>query len=195
MNRGLRFATAGLVLGWFLTAAAARATTVPQMSLRDMVRMAPSIVHGTVASSSSHWNDDHSLIVTDVRIRITDVLKGNEVGEVVVTQPGGKVGKLRVDVDGAAAFRPGDEAILFLAPDAKGHQEVVGVFRGRFDVTIDTRSGMKSVRGIDPGDVSQLQAAKPGLAVEAAPSSGVAMGLDDFLGGLREMVQTTKGGK
>jgi hypothetical protein len=63
-------------------------------------------------------------------------------------------------------------------------------------VSTDTRSGKKSVRGIDAGDLSALRAAKPGLAGEgAAPSSEAALGLDDFLGGLREIVVTSKGGK
>src|SRR5262245_59228827 len=113
----LPFLVLGIVL-WVVPVALA--TTVAEMPLRDMVSIAPSIVVGTVESSNSRWNEDHSLIVTDVRIRVTDVIKGHEAGEIIVTQPGGKVGKLRVDVDGAVAYRNGQETVLFLAPDSRG---------------------------------------------------------------------------
>src|SRR5262245_61106197 len=148
------------------------ATTVADMTLRDMVSMAPSIVVGTVESSSSRWNEDRSLIVTDVRIRVTDVIKGRDAGEVVVTQPGGRVGKVRVEVDGAVAYRNGQETVLFLAPDSRGHQQVLGVFRGRFDVTTDAHTGKKSMQGLKAADVDAMSgAAKPGVQVEGKASS------------------------
>ncbi|HET9235409.1 MAG TPA: hypothetical protein VFP10_14845 [Candidatus Eisenbacteria bacterium] len=172
------------------------ATTIQDMNLQDMVTMAPSIVVGTVESSSSRWNDDRSLIVTDVRIRVVDVLKGPSVSEVVITQPGGRVGKLRVDVDGAAAYPVGDEAVLFLASDAKGQQQVLGLSRGRFDIVTDARSGKKTVRGLKASDVATLQASKPGLNdVLASPDSALRMQLDDFLTGVRQLVVNAKGGK
>jgi len=172
----------------------ALATTIAEMPLKDLVSMAPSIVVGTVESSNSRWNEDHSLIVTDVRIRVTDVIKGQNAGEVVITQPGGKVGKLRVDVDGATAYQNGQETVLFLAPDRHGHQQVLGVFRGRFDVTTDARTGRKSVHGLKAEDLSVMQATKPGLIQEQTPTEAV-VPLDDFVSGLKGMVQSPKGGK
>ena len=191
-----RFQVPSVVLAIFLWAVpVARATTVVEMPLRDMVSMAPSIVVGTVQSSSSRWNEDRTLIVTDVRIQITDVIKGRNLGEVVVTQPGGQVGKIRVDVDGAVAYRPGQETVLFLAPDAHGHQQVLGVFRGRFDVTEDTRTGKKTVQGLKAADLTEMHAAKPGLTTEEHATGGPTLNLDDFLTGIRGMVQNPKGGK
>jgi hypothetical protein len=173
----------------------ALATTVAELPLKDLVSMAPSIVVGVVESSSSRWNEDHSLIVTDVRIRVTDVLKGRNAGEIVITQPGGHVGKVRVDVDGAVAYRPGQETVLFLAPDARGHQQVLGVFRGRFDVATDTHTGKKSVQGLKVADFQAMHAAKPGLITEKSQPSEQSMELNEFLTGLRGMVQNPKGGK
>jgi hypothetical protein len=179
-----------------LMAPVAMATTVAQMTLRDMVSMAPSIVVGTVESSSSRWNEDHSLIVTDVRIQVTDVIKGQNVGQVVITQPGGRVGKLRVDVDGAVAYRSGQETVLFLAPDARGHQQVLGVFRGRFDVATNAQTGKKSVQGLKVADVDALTgASKPGVQIEGNAPPERTMDLDSFVSGLKGMVQSPKGGK
>ena len=174
----------------------AGATTIPEMNLRDLVTMAPSIVVGTVESSTSRWNDDHSLIVTDVRVRVVDVLKGPSLSELVITQPGGRVGKLRVDVDGASAYTIGNEAVLFVAPDAKGQHQVVGLSRGRFDIVADARSGKKSVHGLKATDVQAIKVAKPGLTDEPAPAaSDRQMQLEDFLSGVRQMVATERGGK
>ena len=178
-----------------LVAPAALATTIAEMPLKDMVSMAPSIVVGTVESSSSRWNEDRSLIVTDVRIRVTDVIKGHDPGEIVITQPGGRVGKLRVDVDGASAYPIGQETVLFLAPDARGHQQVLGLFSGRFDVATDTHTGKKSVQGLKAADFQAMHAAKPGLITEETQPSEQSMELNEFLTGLRGMVQNPKGGK
>ena len=178
-----------------VVASAAHATTVAEMPLRDMVSMAPSIVVGTVESSSSRWNEDRTLIVTDVRIRVTDVIKGHDAGEIVFTQPGGKVGKLRVDVDGASAYPTGQETVLFLAPDAHGGRQVLGVFRGRFDVTTDIRTGKKTVIGLKAADLSEMHATKPGLITEETAPGEPTMALDDFLTGIRGMLETPKGGK
>ena len=179
-----------------LMAPVAMATTVAEMPLRDMVSMAPSIVVGTVESSSSRWNEDRSLIVTDVRIQVTDVIKGQNIGQIVITQPGGRVGKVRVDVDGAVAYRPGQETVLFLAPDARGHQQVLGVFRGRFDVSTDTHTGKKSVRGLKGADVDAMTgASKPGGQIEGNAPPERTMDLDSFVSGLKGMVQNPKGGK
>ncbi len=171
------------------------ATTVREMPLRDLVSTAPSIVVGTVESSSSRWNEDRSLIVTDVRIRVTDVIKGQDAGQIVITQPGGRVGKLRVDVDGAAPYLSGQEAILFLAPDAHGHKQVLGLFQGRFDIATDAHTGKKSVHGLKAADFQAMQSAKPGVLTEQSAPSEPTMKLDDFVSGLKGMVQNPKGGK
>jgi hypothetical protein len=170
---------------------AARATTIEGMSLRELVASAPTVVRGTVTGSSSHWNADRSLIVTDVRIRVLEVLKGRPASEVVVTQPGGQVGKLRVDVDGAEAYPAGREMVLFLRATPGGMNHVIGLSRGRFDVIVDARTGRKTVRGLDAA------AARTGTAPSGAGSVGGPVPLDEFLGGLKALVRDVdaKGGK
>jgi hypothetical protein len=185
-----------LLVIFCVIAPVATATTVAEMSLHDMVSLAPSIVVGSVESSSSRWNEDHSLIMTDVRIRVTEVIKGQNAGEIVITEPGGKVGKLRVDVDGATPYQNGQETVLFLAPDRHGHQQVLGVFRGRFDVAVDAHTGKKSVQGLKAADMDAMAgASKPGVQVEGNAPPERAMDFDAFVTGLKGMVQSPKGGK
>src|SRR5512140_1638931 len=105
-------------LAFFLLAAAGllagppcRATTVVPLSTEDLVANSPTIVHGTVTGTRSHWNDEHTMIVTDATIRVEAALRGRAAGMIVVTEPGGTVGALRTDVPGASGFRAGEELV------------------------------------------------------------------------------------
>lgn len=176
-----------LVLGTLLLAGSVSATTVAERSFREITSEAPSIVHGTVVSTSSRWSENRSLILTDVRIRVLDVLKGDQVDEVVVTQPGGTVGKLRVDVAGSETFSPGQETVVFLKPADPGHSQVVGIFQGRFDVVEDAR-GQKVVQGVSPEHARILRTASSAGTPREEVISGKAVPLGQFLDSVRELI-------
>ena len=171
---------------------AARATSVAPLDLRQMVATSPDIVHATVLSSSSQWNADHSLVVTETRLHVHAALKGTTAGEVTVVVPGGTVGKLQVEVPGAVPFSPGEEAILFLVPDTRGNRYVAGLTRGRFEVTIDPRTGAKVVQEL----AAELQALA-GVGKAAGPAAGRRMALQPALDALRNLIQDVgaKGGR
>jgi hypothetical protein len=111
---------------------------------------ASTIVHGKVVETSSRWNEAHTLIVTDVRVDVLATAKGDPGATVTLTQPGGRVGKLRVDVPGASPFRAGQEVVLFLREGPDGRLQVPGLSRGRFDVNVDPESARRFVLGIPP---------------------------------------------
>lgn len=168
------------------------ATTVEAMSLRKMATEAPSIIHGTVVAISSRWTENRSIIVTEIRVEVHEVLKGDDVSEIVVTQPGGTVGSLRVDADGAVVFREGEEAILFLGRSPRGLTYVVGLSQGRFDVEVD-RQGRKLVRGLDPEGLNVIRSSSAPAGTTPAVGDGGggrgAVPLDQFLGGVRDLVR------
>jgi hypothetical protein len=176
------------------------ATSTVAVPVSELVRLSPVIVHGTVLSTESRWNEDHSLIVTDVRIGVLNTLRGQAVSDVVVTQPGGRVGKLRVEVDGAGAFRLGDETILFLSPHAGGRYSVSGLSQGRFDVRQDPRTGEKIVSGwMPPAVPSSVPGAvspsgKPVPVLAPAPEAPATLPLDSFLGSVRDLVKDLEAG-
>ena len=177
-----------IVLGIFFARPAAP-TTVVRMNLEEMAAASPSIVHGTVTSIESQWNEDRSLIVTDVRIRVLGTVKGDAFAEVVVRQPGGVVGKLKVEVPGMSVYRPGDEVVLFLAPASTGKLHVNGLTQGRFDVVKDPRTGKRTVRGLTPEQITRLRPA--GAAASAAGGQSGrnrTVPLDQFLDGIRHLV-------
>ena len=167
-----------------------------KLDLQKMATESTAIVHGKVLSSSSRWTEDRSVIVTDVRFQVVDALKGQAQGEVVVTQLGGVVGAMKVEVFGALAFQPGEESILFLSNDARGKSRITGFSQGHFAVERDPASHKKVVRGIDRDQLRALQAVR-GPVGRGDRTPGGAVSLDWFKGGMRDLVRDAvkKGGR
>ena len=108
------------------------------------------------------------------------------------------MGKLRVDVPGTATFRRGDETILFLKPGVAGRSFITGLSLGRFEVVEDPRSKKKVVRGLTRKQLGSLGIGQTSVSgTEAAASRRGSADLEQFLGGLRELVLDTvrEGGK
>ncbi|MDD5094245.1 MAG: IPT/TIG domain-containing protein [Dehalococcoidia bacterium] len=85
------------------------------MSLDELADGADSIVVGTVASSSSHWNTDHTSIYTEVVISVEDTLKGPAgKNTMTIIVPGGKVGDSWQWVEDTPVFEAGEKVGLFL---------------------------------------------------------------------------------
>ena len=185
----------GIALG---LASDASATTVAKLGLREMTAASSTVIHGTVVSTRCRWNEDRSLILTDVRVRVDDALKGSAAATVTVVQLGGTIGKLQVDVPGAAAFRPGEEAILFLVPDSRGDLHVAGLSQGRFEVVRNPRSGSREVLGLEEAIPAAGAPAVGGVQVLSAPAAPTGpVPLDRFLGDIRSLIRDVdaQGGK
>lgn len=172
-----------LLLGMALPAGA---TSLARMGARTLAGSSDAIVHGTVVSTQARWNENRTLIVTDVRIRVTESLKGETGEEITVTHPGGAIGALRVEVPGAGGFRAGEEVVLFLAPGPFQRSHVNGLALGRFDVRRDAVTGRKVVRGLPAEGGGVLGAAQASAEEEAA------VPLDRFLQDLRRVVQDVR---
>lgn len=196
MSRAVPFRTAALWLSAataLFRAALCQATSLEPRDLRQIAAASAQVIHGTVLGSRSHWNDEHTLVVTETRVRTIDVLKGANDSVVLLTMPGGRIGKLVVDVPGIPPFRAGEETILFVVDDPKGTKFVEGGSRGRFDVVIDGHTGERVVSG---SLAAQLQAAlRPGAAAKSAPGKTAALG--GVLADLRALVRdvAAKGGR
>jgi len=171
------------------------ATTVVRLSLADLTAASSAVVHGSVVSTGSRWNETRSMIVTDVQVRVMDAVKGQAGGEITITQLGGEIGVLKTEVPGASAFRRGEEAVLFLASDGRGGFHVTGLSQGRFEVVEDARRGGKILRGMDAERLRGLRSVTPAgagrtpgsLPSLAAPDGRVS--LDRFLNRVRDLME------
>jgi hypothetical protein len=111
----------------------ARAATVLAMDLAALVHGSDQVVIALAEAETSHYRDHDRLIVTDVRLRVIDVLKGGaHAGDALIaTRLGGTVDNLGLSVPGEASFPSGHSAIVFLRRVPALHElHVVGMSQG-----------------------------------------------------------------
>lgn len=123
----------------------ADATQVIPTDLREMSLGSTDILVATVEATRSYWNDARTRIYTEVTVRVDESLKGVPSGRVSLVQMGGELDGVRLAVEGSPAFRPGDEAVLFLWRDPAGRAQVNGLAQGKFDIRRDPASGERMV--------------------------------------------------
>ncbi|HEV7731240.1 MAG TPA: hypothetical protein VGR62_03715 [Candidatus Binatia bacterium] len=118
-------------------AALARADSAPPVPLDALIDGAEEIVVGEVLSSEGRW--DGSMVVTDVRVRVDDSLKGTPPREVTLTQPGGTAmhprlgARVTTQASSATPFGVGEHVVLFVA-QRQGTRRLVGGAQGKLVV-------------------------------------------------------------
>jgi hypothetical protein len=191
-----RFAL-GLFAGVALLLAAsirpAAASVVLALSLEDLTRKSEVIVLGVPTEQQSRRHFDGKLIVTDVSVRVEDVLKGSaKRGQTVVaTVLGGKLDGIALQVPGEAHLPIGQRLLLFLyrAPTS-GDLRVVGMSQGVLALTQQGNTTMVTPGGtgaalVQPGSDGQLRDA-PDALMQPQP-------LGDLLDRIRALVSTQSG--
>ncbi|MFL6195179.1 MAG: hypothetical protein ACJ75H_13475 [Thermoanaerobaculia bacterium] len=127
---------------------AAYASTFGRVDLAYLVAENESVVVGEAVEARSYWNADRSFILTDVRLTVSETLKGAPTREITVTVPGGKVGDLTSVIVGGAELIPGNWYVLFLEKGdllgTRGVRYVRDHGQGVFDVRI-ARGGLRAV--------------------------------------------------
>jgi hypothetical protein len=158
------------------------ATQVVRLDTPALVRGSSDIVIGSVESTASRWNAARTHIVTDVTLRVDEALKGAPGATVTLTQMGGDVAGLHLEVDGSPVFRRGERSVFFLWRDSHGRAQVNGLAQGKFDIERDPATGRASVRR----DLGALALRDPATSKLARPRAGVEhMSLDDFKADIR----------
>src|SRR5690349_11478748 len=130
-------------------AAPASATTLVRASLDELVAANSAVVLGEVVDVESYWNAEHTFILTDVRFRTSDVLKGRaQSDELTITVMGGSVGDLTTLIIGGPQLFPGHSYVLFLneesLPGAQSVLTVRDLVQGAFDVVM-AKDGLRAV--------------------------------------------------
>ncbi|MBM4396483.1 MAG: hypothetical protein FJ087_12445 [Deltaproteobacteria bacterium] len=133
-----------VVLAALLVPPAARALVMEPIPLDALAREADLVVHGTVESMASRYDDppNDRRIVTDATVRVSRVVRGGHgSATVVMTVPGGEVGDRGQVVPGAPRLAVGDEVVVFLRGARTAtlgpRRAPVGLPQGVFHVTRD----------------------------------------------------------
>lgn len=80
-----------LFLGFLLLSVPASAHMAP-LTDRELAAGSPDVVVGVVEAARVRWNETHTLLVTDYKVRIEDRLRGSAPAQVTLTIPGGTLG-------------------------------------------------------------------------------------------------------
>src|SRR2546422_5329939 len=106
MTRTVRDLTKGLALAVLIAAAGAStiASTFLKEDVDSLTRRSESIVRARVADVRSYWNDDRTMIFTDVTLQVLGRLRGTADRQIVVRVPGGTVDDYTVTMEGAPEF-------------------------------------------------------------------------------------------
>jgi len=132
-----------------LIPSAASATVVKRISFEEKVQHAHRILVCQVIDKHSRWNDDHSLIVTDITLKVTAKLKGSVHSDTVtITIAGGDIPREdeAIIVSGAPEFEIGEEKLLFLLDDKKLYCPVLGWKQGAYKVFKDPLTKEKFIK-------------------------------------------------
>lgn len=167
----------------FSVSGAAFATLVPRMSFEQIVEGSVSIVHGTVVRTWSAWDSSRSTIWTHYEVRIVESLKGDRVETIVVSEPGGEVDGIQMQVVGAPRYVIGEEVVLFAASTPMGYLRTCGWGQGKFQVREVEPGGGKRILG----GLGSVQLVDPtGTTKESRRAAGVdlktldGLSLEDF---------------
>jgi hypothetical protein len=106
--------------------------------LADRARGAERVVVGRVASVTPEWQVNEfgdRLIVSRLRVTVSETLKGDQASAVDVEVEGGTIGQLTLHVSDQLQLVPGDRATFFLKRNARG--AFVPYLRGQGLIRLD----------------------------------------------------------
>lgn len=144
--------------------ALAMATSGRQQTLDGLTKASSEVVRGRVVSKESRWNEDRTLIVTDVVLQVTEAFKGRDASQVTLEVFGGRVDDLVLEVVGGPNFKLGEDVLVFARRGADGRLRLPGLWQAKFTVEADAdgKSWIRnqvSVERFLPGEARALDAA------------------------------------
>jgi len=138
-----RFLWILFLAGLALLAIAANATTLSRLRLEELVKQATAVARLRCLGVESLWQDGE--IWTETRFEVVELNKGLLPALVSVRMLGGRIGNLHSRIEGVPAFRPGEEAYVFLWGREGEPFRVLGWSQGTFRITRDAQTGMERV--------------------------------------------------
>jgi hypothetical protein len=137
----LRTIGSSLALGLALALAApARASQLIPRTLTELAAGSDLIFVGRCEAVSSHWNADHTLILTASRFRVSRIIKGQPGDSITLEELGGTVGDTTLHVSDVPRYAVGEELLLCVHRTPLGRWETFGAGQGRFEIVHDARS-------------------------------------------------------
>jgi hypothetical protein len=113
------------------------ATSVPRLSLEEMVVHSEMIVSGRVIRTWATWDSQHQFIWTHNEILVEDVVKGRHSDKVVVSEPGGVVDGIGMQIAGSPRYALGERVMVFLERMPNSYLRTTGMGQGKLSISRD----------------------------------------------------------
>jgi hypothetical protein len=126
-----------------LIALAANATTLARLRFEELAQQSTAVARLRCLGTESRW--DRGEIWTETRFEVLEREKGLLPRIITVRMLGGTIGHVHSRVDGAPAFRPGEDVYLFLWGRPGEPYSVLGWTQGTFRIARDPRSAVETV--------------------------------------------------
>jgi hypothetical protein len=181
----------GFLLALLLGVLSARATVVPRFSLEALAADAEHIVHARAIRSWVAWDRDRAYIWTHTEFAVTEALKGGSSTRLVVSEPGGALDGLVLQVEGAPRLADGEEVVLFVHR-TPSYRRTLGYGQGKFTVERMANEATR-VRSTAAGLVLADPAGKAAPLRTAATADG--MELTAFKSLVRRLVSQSGGAR
>jgi hypothetical protein len=130
----------------------ARALSNLALTPSELAQNADLIVTGRVVSQSTHWNQAHTMIFTDVRFAIdppvyaTATSKSVATGELVLSFAGGTIGDTTALISDQQSWEQGRRYLLFTRDDGRTYADpIIGGSQGAFLLMTDEATGRELV--------------------------------------------------
>ena len=131
------------LVGLALLAVAANSTTLSRLRFEELVNQATAVARLRCLGAESRWEKGE--IWTETRFEIVELNKGLLPSVMSVRTLGGSIGPLHSRIEGVPAFRPGEEAYVFLWEHEGEPFRILGWSQGTFRIQRDARTGVETV--------------------------------------------------
>ena len=140
------------------------ATTVIPASVERLTVESTHVVLAQVVDNRSAWNSDHTRIYTYTRFQVLQTMKGSLARSFTVKRLGGSAEGYTMKVSGVRAWRPGEQAVLFLQPDVDNTFFTTGLMQGDFRIqrqasgTVFVSNGVRGTKQVEAnGQLTEFQ--------------------------------------
>jgi hypothetical protein len=110
---------------------AAAADTPPVLSLEELTAQSDAIVSGRVTRTWAGMDPENRFIWTHYEITVRDTLKGPAHATIVISEPGGFLNGVHLQVSGSTHFADGEDVAVFLYRTPIGYMRTTNYGQGK----------------------------------------------------------------
>ena len=109
----------------------------PRLSLEELTAQSDAIISGRVVRSWAAMDSENRFIWTHYEIRVRDTVKGAPRSTVLISEPGGILNGVHLQVSGSTKFADGEGVAVFLYRTPIGYMRTTNYGQGKLTVAPD----------------------------------------------------------